>query len=779
MKYAQAILFVVAAVFVSGTTAAQSRMEEITTTARKAEENVQDVPIAISAFSKLEMERRGMRELEDVALATPGFAFEDYGGGYGVPVIRGGAQLRIQDLDATTSVYLDGVYLPRQYMLDFGTLGFDRIEIVKGPQSALFGRNAFLGAVNYVSGGPTDELFTEVRGMVGSDERYDLSAEIGGPIFGEALGARAIVAYSEFDGTWDNQNPNYDGRDYGTRGTTDNMGGWENTTVGLNLESQLGQLALDLDYYRVERFQEQQWNVRVEASFGDTNCSPTFFGGPRFYCGQIPQTFSPLPGGSPPGTESVVDPRAYLLDVETDFVQGRARFEINDSWSLVYQLGYADSEVTSAGSNDRDPLLGSFDFGGGGPFFGVNITPNGTNEYLSNELRVEFNDGPWSFLAGVFTSKIEDFDLFDFAFAPFQDPTPLNIDPEQGLSGDFFILPLTRAATDVTTNAIFARVGWESPSGRWRVGAEGRYQDEEKELDPNTLDPGSGRFKDSWTVFTPRFTVDYRISDDKLVYGSLAKGAKSGGFNNTVFDESQRSFDPDENWTFEVGSKNDFFDGKVRFNAAIFYTDWSDLQINSSPIGIPPGATPPAIVDNTGGAEIWGIELDGAWFATDILSFDYAFSYNNAEYSSGSKSSRIGLIGGCDGSVCPEDGDISGNQVQRQPEVQTNVGAALTGYFAGDWGYYARADVSYQSKQYIDELNLAWVPDRTLVNARLELSNGPWTAALWAKNLFDEEYAANSFFIATPFGTSYIPILGQQRTFGLTVTFSWSDGGRN
>jgi iron complex outermembrane receptor protein len=103
-------------------------MDDITVTARRVEERLQDVPIAVSAFSADEMVRRNMRELEDIALATPGFSYEDYGGGFGVPVIRGGSQLRIQDLDQTTSVYLDGVYLPRQYMVDFGTVGFERIE---------------------------------------------------------------------------------------------------------------------------------------------------------------------------------------------------------------------------------------------------------------------------------------------------------------------------------------------------------------------------------------------------------------------------------------------------------------------------------------------------------------------------------------------------------------------------------------------------------------------------------------------------------------------------
>jgi len=758
----------------SGSAPGSRVIEEITVTARKTEESLQEVPISISAFTKLEMDRRGFRELEDIALATPGLSFEDYGGGFGVPVVRGGSQLRIQDLDATTSVYLDGIYLARQYALDVGTTALDRIEVVKGPQSALFGRNAFLGAINYVSARPGDELDLQVSGTIGSDKRYDISGEISGPILGDKLRGRLVLAHSEFDGTFRNEFPTVDNRSYGRRGTTGNIGGYENRTVGINLDSQLTDaLKLELNYYNFRRFQEVRPSVRTEAAFGDTNCSfnPNFLGGRnRFYCGEIPQRFTPLPGGAPEGTKYVVDPRSFGMDAKTDFLSASARYDLNDSWRAVYQFGYSDSEIVAAGSNDRDPVRGSSFFG---PVFGVNITPAGTNEYRSHELRVEYDQGQWSGMLGVFNGKIEDFDLFDFAFAPFRDPEPLNISPTQGLTCPTcsLNLALVRAATDVDTKAVYARVGWESADSRWRLGAEARYQDEEKKLDPATLNPASPRFRDSWKTFTPRFTVDYRLNDDQMVYSSLAKGAKSGGFNNTVFDESQRAFDPDENWTLEIGSKNSLLDGRLRLNAAVYYTDWDDLQINSSPIGIPPGVTPPAIVDNTGGAKIWGVEAGGTWFATDMLSLDYAVSYTNAEYTSESISSRIGLTGACDGIVCPADGNIGGNQLQRQPEVQMSFGAALEGSLAADWNWYARGDVNYQSKQYMDELNLAWVPDRTLVNLRFEVNSGPLTASLWVKNLFNEEFGANGFFIALPAATSYATLLGDLRTYGLTLTY--------
>lgn len=749
----------------------QALFEEIVVTARKAEERLQEVPLAITAFTADEMVRRNMRELEDVAHATSGLAYEDYGGGYGVAVIRGGAQLRIQDLDHTTSIYLDGIYLPRQYMVDLGVAGFERIEVVKGPQSALFGRNAFLGAVNYVSGGPGDELGGTVQVTTGTDERLDYYGEVGGPIIADVLGLRLLASYSEFDGTWPNEHPN--AARYGNRGTVGNLGGWDNLTLGLNVEFRpTEQVAFDLDYYSVERFQETKGSVRIEAP-GDTNCSRTFFGGAadRFYCGELPTTFSPLPGGSPPGTKAISDPRAYLLDVESDFIHAGAAFDFSENWRIAYQFGNVDSEVVAAGAGDRDPTLGSFNFFNPAvPVNYVNVTPAGTSEYMSHEIRVEFGQGPLSASLGAFRSEIKDFDLFDFAFAPLSGTEPFNVDPNDGISG-ITALALTRARTVVDTDAIFGSIGWESSDGLWRVGAEARVTDESKFLDSNTRVADSPKFEDSWSPFTPRFTVDYRMNDDRMVYASLAKGAKSGGFNNTVFNEGQRSFEPDENWTFEVGSKNTLLDGRWLANVAVYYTDWSNLQINTSPTDLPPGVLAPAIVANTGGAKIWGIELDGAWAATENFTLDYAVSFSNAEYESGAISGRIGSLGACDGVACPIDGAIGGNDIQRQPPFQANVGATFSGTLAAGWDWFLRGDVIHQTKQYIDEMNLAWLPDRTLVHARFQVGNGPWTAALWARNLMDEEYATSAFFIATGFGTSYVPIFADKQTLGLTISY--------
>ena len=191
------------------------------------------------------------------------------------------------------------------------------------------------------------------------------------------------------------------------------------------------------------------------------------------------------------------------------------------------------SETTCAGGSERDQLLGT-------PSVGANIingTPVGTVKFFSHELQMQYSHEQWSGFVGVFTSEIDDFDKFDLGIAPLRGTEPIIVDATDGiLSGTTFNIGLTNAATDVLTDAIFGQISWTTEDGSLRITAEGRYSDEEKVLDSNTTTETDTIFSANWTEFTPRFSVDYQLDDDRMVYASLARGAKSGGFNNTEFD---------------------------------------------------------------------------------------------------------------------------------------------------------------------------------------------------------------------------------------------------
>lgn len=765
-------------------------LDEIVVTARKTSENIQDIPLAISALTAEQLSTRNVRDTADVAVLTPGLNFEQYSGGFGTPVIRGAAQARISDLDQNVASFFDGIYLPRQYLVNVGVVGLERIEVVKGPQSALYGRNAFMGAINYITRKPDEELRGSVEVTLGDDARRDVAGELSGALVEGRLFGRIAAGYSEYDGDIRNSHPSANA--ISGRATEDNLGGWDNRAYQARLVYRpVESLDIDASWARFESFEEARAVSRLQKVNGaaglvgtDLNCSPTRLNpmlpvsatNPvvnSLYCGEIPVGFTGLPGGAPDAL-AVVDPRSFGLDAETDLVRARVDWRASDSATLIYEFGKATSRVDSAGSSTRDPLRGATGF----PFCAppgtfcqrFSASPNGDLTYQSHELRTQlsFSDViEWQF--GAFLSELHDYDVFSADFGlPLLGMTP--VDPAT------FPLTAGRGRTDVDTVAIFSAANWRI-NERLRVGAEVRYQEEDKTLvsGPTTFVAAQRALNDRWYQTTPRVSIDYTLSSGNLLYLSAAKGEKAGGFNLSATLPSQFTFAPDENWSYELGSKNTFLDGKLRLNAAVFLIDWRNQQISCSALGGSPLLTPPAVICNLGEAEIYGAEIETSYAWTDHLSLNLGVSYNDAHYGDGVVSERIRDFALCDGSVCPSDGDISGNDLARQSKLQAVLGAAYERPISTSVSGFLSGDVSYKSKQYAEELNLAYVPARTLLNLRLGVRTDNWEVAAWSKNLTNEKYVANTFFInqgTAPY-TEYVPVLGPLRSFGITARYQF------
>jgi iron complex outermembrane receptor protein len=263
-----------------------------------------------------------------------------------------------------------------------------------------------------------------------------------------------------------------------------------------------------------------------------------------------------------------------------------------------------------------------------------------------------------------------------------------------------------------------------------------------------------------------------------MVYANVAKGVKSGGLNGNTPFLGQRTWNQEENWTVEIGTKNEFFDRRLRVNAAVYATDWKDIQTNAvrlnadgtSPTGF---AIVPTIVGNLGDVEVRGVEATLDWAISETLSAGVAAAYTQSQYKDGARSQRFELAFLCDDVICPSNGDISGNQLERVPEFDANAYVKYAVKFGDDRSFFVRGDVSTQTKQYLEEMNIGWVPGRTLVDATAGLSLGRYDVQLWAKNLFDEEYATSSLALVGTGGArtmTYAPFMGDQRTFGITVT---------
>ena len=766
-------------VSISTSQAQQVALEEIVVTARKRAESLQDIPLAITAFTADDLEKRNIVDMRDIARLTPGFAFEEFtGSGNTSPVIRGATQIA-GSVEQPVSFFLDGVYLPRSYITDIGFTGIERLEVVKGPQSARYGRNAFMGAVNYVTQKPGDEFEAEVRGTYGNYSRFDLGGMVSGPLIEGKLGIIAAVDYSEFDGSWANPHPFCDSEL--EPGTNCRLGGYEKTTFNVGaVFTPLEYLTIDVSYFDLSRDKEQlavntfgelnhnsgvmncgQYNPDVRPAGSGTGGGGDWF---RLYCGELPV----LPVMS-------VDPRAYGAQLDANILRFGVNYEFNDAVVFDYTYGRVEASIQTMRFSDFGANCDYF-LPGRCTFSGAGVSSNYTE---SHDARLTYDDGgPIRFSAGILYSPYRDLTANAFATA-----APLTAVPTQGLSPDSsdgfnLFVSLGQSLTKNEITSPFAEIAVSMMDERLRLGIEGRYTHEKRYQQAlasggagGVLAFGGTAFNATYKSFTPRVTVDYDLTDETLLYASAAKGVKSGGFNTSAFLPENTAFGEDKNWTYEIGTKNTF--GNFTLNADIFLIKWSDQQIPAADPGNP-AVLPIVITLNLGDTTSKGFEFDGAWAASENLTFNGALYYGDASYNDGTfhlNYARTPAV--CDDVVCSTNGDISGNQTPRAPRFMGTAGAEWADSLGGSMNleYYVRGDLTYQSKSYADEINLAWVPKRTVANASLGLAGDNFEVQLWVKNLFDEKYAAVAQ-IQQP-NVKYDSTLGERRTVGLTATLRY------
>lgn len=754
----------------------------IIVTARFEEEDIQDVPLPITAFDAETLERRNVTELDDVARFTAGFAFEDFDGGNANPSIRGQSTLRTTGREQTVAAFLDGVYLPRSWVVDLGTANMQRIEIVKGPQSSRYGRNAFAGAINYISKRPSGDFGVDVSATVGNYDRFDIGGGIEFPIIDDRLALRLAYEHTEFDGSWENSHPNAD-IDLPI-GSTGRIGGYDNDAwSALLVFEPTDNIEVELAYNGYDKSEESRAANFLNTGRGDGNCGSLQVGdNPSLFCG----TF---------GVEAdtvTLDPRGFGRQADIDVIRGSVTIEPTDSLTLFYQFGQIWGETLTANSAESDPV-------GCGTILGPPVFPTlcnfqaaplGNIDYRQHELRLSFDDG------GMFRGSIGGFYMEgdDEAFsisanAPPLGTAPLALDPLNSTSfPDLSNFVFNAEQTETEVKSVFAEVTLSFNDDRTRISAEGRYTDEQITT-VSTLGGGVAPIGDeTFDFFTPRFTVEHELSPDSLLYATVARGAKAGGFNPGAVTPALRTYDPEFNWTYELGLKNTLLNGDLTLNLAAFYTDWSALQITiTDPAG---GIFTPVQTANLGDARIIGMEAEGAWQASDNISFDFAISYTDAEYKDGTTDAQFIRGDGrderdppepvlfpapCDGTVCAADGEIGGNPLERSPKWQLALGAQFEEDFDDDWSFYIRSDVAYQSDYSAYAIATAFAPERTVVHARAAVEYQDMIElSIWARNLFDEKYVSNALGIIQPFSNNILlTYYGDRRTIGATVSFTY------
>lgn len=726
-----------------------SEVSELLVTARKREENLQDVPVAIAAFTAQELQKGGVTTIENLAAATPGLTAQTLGGTYQAPVIRGLAQIDQTAPIGNVGVFVDGIYLNNRSGQEFGFMDIERIEVVKGPQSALYGRNTFSGAINYVTKSPhLNDYDGYVTGELGSHERASLQGSVNLPL-GEVAAIRLFGGRGKFDGTIKNI------RDNGY------LGGWENKSTygGALIFEPHEDVTFRAFYTRSDTNADQAAFVFLPTT--TNNCGSQAIGPNGFrytlICGKLPYP--------------------KVVDVLSSPAHGLKGFNAVGYMSIDYDMHFATLTGTFGYTNARFAQLNdqtarasaiNTPLAPGSPFSQqtfLEAVGRGSEEF-SYDLRLTSPDeGPFKWMAGLyyFDSVVED-NLSSFN-------TPL---------GDLNtrVLSFGRGGEmSIIGRAVYAQATWDV-TDRITLGAEGRYSIEDQKF-RITLVNSPVKGAQDYAYFTPKFTIAYKITDDMNVYASAAKGYKIGGFNSNAFGLPQFTFGPEDNWSYELGFKATLLDGKLNVDTAIYYIDWNGIQVQSN---IP--ASTVAVVINNKGATSLGWEWNSVYHFTPNLWVRGAFTILDPKYKDGTRDGEVFapcgelpgttiLVKGCSSLV-------GGNQLSRTSNRQF----AITGDWTlpeliGGFDGYVRGDYSWQAGKSYLSLNNDDQGDIDLLNLRFGLRNDNIDVAVWVNNALDKEYLARSTSTSAGVadgapGTGVLATRlypGELRTYGVRLTY--------
>lgn len=721
-------------------------VEEIVVTAQKREASIQDLSISMNAFSREDISEFGWDTVIEMGDQVPNvdmkFAF---GNSMPVVTIRG---VGMNDINAnnkpTTSFYVDDVYLPSPAMMGVQNFDLERLEVLKGPQGALYGRNTNAGAVNVITRKPVDEVEGYVEAGYGRYERFDLEGAINWPI-SDTLAARVSAASTQqSSGPWDNQ---LTGERVGEMDTL--MGRIQlRWTPRDNLEALL-KLHGGRDESDPYLFQHVGFFEPGTFSFCDA-----------FLQGRLDPNCVDFGQYSNP--EGFDDP--FSGEWNTNFITGTTAGNKvdtrDDEWygaSLTIDWQIAIATLTSITAYEEYKRFNPKE-SDGSPLLGVDNYWTTDITQFSQEFRLvsrETGDSSFSWIAGVYYAR--DTNVEPFGYQQFLD--------------DWFLTRL-RKRTDQESEHISAYVQtvWQL-APKWSLEVGGRLLWEETTFSgvsvdvnpyntslfsPGAIGPVGGSYQggDDDVDFTGAATLNFEPNDVTLLYAKLARGYKSfsfiGGFQ---FDrENFDVTDPETLLTYEIGAKTSFFDGRLIANAAAFYNDYTDLQA----FAVPPGRTVTTLT-NLESAETKGIEIDLAATISANLEFSVGVGFLDTE----NKDARPQFQGG----ELPNAPELSVNSRIHYERAVGRDGLMLA----------ASANWTYQSDHFKEAVNVdaLEIGPQDKLGARISLANpdSGWRVSLWGKNLLDEKYVQDTLSV-TGAGWAVL-ILEYPRTYGISAEYSF------
>jgi iron complex outermembrane recepter protein len=597
---------------------AKFALEEVLVTARKREESIQDVPVSVTSLTK-ELKEASLRRLDDIQSFTPNVYIRTTAG------IPGGAAISIRgvsyqetdkSLDPSIGVIMDGLYLGTSSGSLLNNFDVKRVEVLRGPQGTLFGKNTTGGVVNIIRGDVTMDWNGDFSATLGDDGREDIKGVLNVPLIDDKLGVKLFANQIKSDGWVENTTINED------------VFGDDKQTYGLAMQWR------PTDTFDIKLHYE--YNQDKTDTGAIVNAS------------QPGQDLDCILDGAWPAPSCQADPRNKNTN-DKDHTSTNDRNKNDSEYETViltmnWDLGPV--LLTSiTGNRDMDEQY-RFEFDGGPQEF---LYFDYTNDWeqFSQELRLTsvFADNI-EFVGGLYYWEVDyeqDWDVYQLLYSLDRTGTLAPGLPPGAAGFTEDTVSRNGQQQDTTSYAAFAQGDW-SLNEQWTLTAGLRYTYEEKDFTGGNgvvyiKVPGEPRpefetadFDDDWSEVTGKLGFQYNYSDDMMVFGSWGEGFKSGGFfgRQATFDGFDPTYEPEYVTNYELGIKSTWLDGRMTFNPTVFFNDYEDkqedvLQFNST-------SDVQTVIRNAATLEIWGVELELQYQLTQAWNVRMSYGYLDAKY---------------------------------------------------------------------------------------------------------------------------------------------------
>jgi iron complex outermembrane receptor protein len=780
-------------------------LDEITVTARKREESLQEVSLSVLAFDADTLARDRIYDMRDLATRVPGLTLNVGNVTDSEVFMRGiGSDIQSAAADRAVGIFIDGVYMSRGTGTLIDLYGLERVEVVRGPQSLLYGKNVVGGLINYVTRKPSEEFESQLEGTWGDYSQIDVAGSVSGAVSDNVSGSLSFSSrrhdgYAQITSSGGN----------GVDGEAEDLD--SSTLRGQLLFTPGDDLEVLVSADVTSRDAGMRWVDIVEA--GDSTAV-------TFIPFILPDSPPALPVDSLPGLDGFTLPARNAPFKNSDPRSGPQNFEgfqdaslwgtsVKLDWELdsgvqfMSQIAYreADISVRDAGHGmfwDFPLLKGSqipdiAELEGATILEYLAVVPDDyfdqrkTDDVkqLSLEFALSGGDGPLTWRAGLYylteditrsetvNYSFPDFDIligaaFDLAFFG-PGTVALPPDPAPGFRGT----SLADTASEADNIGAFGEIDFEF-GNNMSLNAGLRYVRDDKDFfvargglpfDGNfTTGPFSASDSESWDEILPSVTLSWGGSENANMYARYARGYKAGGWNGEnaadALEATEAIFDPELADSFELGGKFLLADNRVQLNVAAYFASYDDLQtqqfVSDNP-SIPPNNL---IVNAANGTEAYGVEVDFMAAVTDGFTLWGNYAYTQCEFTGE-------LIIDAQGT------DIDGNTCRRTPENAINVGIDATRELGNGGSGFFRLDYNWADEFFFDNENKALTTNdsESTLNASIGFvsSDGRWEMSVWGKNITDELNNASLFELFDTLYANYTP----PRTYG--VTFRWNN----